>query len=306
MSQPGPFTDWQSRLVPRETAPPHSGDQPDNLPPRFQFSQNSLQDYVDCARRFQLRYALGQRWPAAEAEPIEEYERLARQGTEFHRLVQRHQMGIPEAALRPVEQPLADWWDAYLTFPPEDLPGGLRLPETQLSTALGDHRLLARFDLLAIDPGERIVIVDWKTGLRRPPRDVLARRLQTRVYPLVAIEAGAHLFGGEIAPEQVALMYWYAADPARPEVFSYSADRYAADRAYLSGLIEEITTRREAIWPLTPDERHCRYCVYRSLCDRGIAAAPLDAMESAEADVLDDEVDFDFEFELSDIDEIAF
>ena len=44
------------------------------LPPTFQFSQNSLQDYVDCPRRFQLRYLLRQPWPAVESEPLSEYE----------------------------------------------------------------------------------------------------------------------------------------------------------------------------------------------------------------------------------------
>lgn len=300
MSEQGPFAHWRQALE-RRGAPPQEHYPGDRLPPAFQFSQNSLQDYVDCARRFQLRTIEGVRWPAAESEPIEEHERFMQQGSEFHLLVQRHLLGIPAAQLTPTDYPLAEWWDAYLRTPPSDLPASVRLPEVQLSTPLGEHRLLAKFDLLAIDPGQRAVIVDWKTTRSRPTRDVLARRLQSRVYPFVLVEAGAHLFGGPLDPQQVSLIYWFAADPAAPEVFAYSQAQHEDNRAYLAGLIDEILARGEEVWPLTPDEYHCRYCVYRSLCDRGVRAGRID---EAGIEALDE--DLDFEIELESIDEIAF
>ena len=69
-------------------------------------------------------------------------------------------------------------------------------PELTLSVPLGDHRLIAKFDLLAIEPGGRAVIVDWKTGQRRQGQSWLAGRLQTRVYRYVLAQAGAHLNDG--------------------------------------------------------------------------------------------------------------
>mgnify|MGYP007064289961 CR=1 FL=1 len=38
------------------------------LPVDFQFSQNNLQDYLDCARRFELRALRRLAWPAAQSE----------------------------------------------------------------------------------------------------------------------------------------------------------------------------------------------------------------------------------------------
>ena len=305
MSSQGPFAHWRDAIQPREGAGASSSpDQPDNLPPLFQFSQNSLQDYADCARRFQLRYVDGQRWPAAESEPIEDQERLMEHGTEFHLLVQRHILGIPVEKLVPQEQPLSDWWDAYLSFPPESLPETQRLPEIQMTTPISaSHRLMARYDLLAVDPGERIMIVDWKTTQSRPSRDILARRLQTRVYPFVLAEAGAHLFGGPVPPEAISLVYWFAESPAQPETFIYNSAQYAEDRAYLQSMIDEIVTQADLVWPLTTDDFHCKYCIYRSLCERGIRAGRLENA-GAEATALD--VDFDFEFEFDEIEEIAF
>ena len=71
------------------------------LPLNFQFSQASLSDYVDCARRFQLRYLLEQPWPAVEAEPLLERERVMALGQRFHKLIQQHIEGLPAEALTP-------------------------------------------------------------------------------------------------------------------------------------------------------------------------------------------------------------
>ncbi len=300
MSGEGPFSHWQRVLLQRRMLP-EASEPTDRLPPAFQFSQNSLQDYADCPRRFQLRYIQGVRWPAAESEPLEEHERFMEQGTAFHRLVQQHLLGIPAERLTPTEHPLAEWWEAYLRTPPPNLPATLRLPEAQLSTPIGAHRLLAKFDLLAIDPGQRAVIVDWKTTRTRPPREALARRLQSRVYPFMLVEAGAYLFGEPIQPQQVTLIYWFAHDPTVPEVFTYSRDQHEENRAYLTTLIDDILTRSDPVWTLTEDEFHCRYCVYRSLCDRGVRAGRLD---EGGLEALD--VDFDFEIDLEAVEEIAF
>ena len=85
------------------------------LPPGFQFSQGSLQDYVDCPRRFQLRYLLRVAWPALEAEPALENERHLRQGAAFHRLVHQHVLGLPPERLsRTVtDEAVRRWWRNY-------------------------------------------------------------------------------------------------------------------------------------------------------------------------------------------------
>jgi hypothetical protein len=44
------------------------------LPGDFQFSQASLQDYVDCPKRFPLCYLMKLSWPAIQAEPVSEHE----------------------------------------------------------------------------------------------------------------------------------------------------------------------------------------------------------------------------------------
>jgi CRISPR/Cas system-associated exonuclease Cas4 (RecB family) len=267
-----------------------------SLPPDFQFSQGSLQDYVDCPRRFQLRYVQRVAWPALEAMPVLEHERYLQQGTAFHRLVHQHLMGLPAGRLSRMvdDDDLRRWWRNYLEARPTDLPAA-RYPEVLLSAPAGGYRLVAKYDLVAVDAGEQAVIVDWKTSRRRPKRERLAERLQTMVYPYLLVRAGAHLNGAQtLHPEQVTMVYWFADTPADPERFAYDAARYRADEERLTTLIEEIASLGDDAWHLTLQERRCRFCRYRSLCQRGVAAGPLDGVDD---DLELDDFDFDLDFE---------
>ena len=120
------------------------------LPQSFPFSQSSLHDFETCPRRFKLRYLDRLRWPAVEAEPIVEAERLARLGQDFHRLVQQHLIGLEvetlTAYLTSAEDELRTWWQRYLAHRPEALATATLHPELTLSAPLRDYRLLARFE----------------------------------------------------------------------------------------------------------------------------------------------------------------
>ena len=248
----------------------------------FQFSQASLQAYVDCHRRFQLRYVLMQPWPALIVDSPAEAERQMQRGATFHQLAQQHTLGLDPALLASTihDDVLAGWWQTYLRQPPPRLPEAVRRAEVVVTAPLAGHRLLAKFDLLAVDPGERITIVDWKTSLTPPSRATLERRMQTRVYRYLAVEAAASYNGGQPPrPEQVEMIYWFANDGGSIQRFTYDAGQHAADRDELATRIREIAQRDEDIWPLTPYEQRCQYCNYRSLCERGVRAGFLGALD---------------------------
>lgn len=269
----------------------------EDSPPDLQFSALSLQDYVDCPRRFQLRYVRRLAWPALEMEPPLESERHLQQGAAFHRLVHQHVLGFsPERLSDAVTgESLCRWWHNYLAQPPADLPP-CRYPELVLSGPVSGHRVVAKLDLIAVDAGKRAVIVDWKTSRKRPRRAWLAGRLQTRVYPFLLVRAGADLNGGQqIRPGQIEMVYWFADYPARPERFAYDAAQYQADEMYLAALIEEIKQRGNGDFPLTAQERRCRYCVYRSLCQRGVRAGAFG--QAGDEPELDEGFDVALDFE---------
>src|SRR5689334_910809 len=130
----------------------------------FTFSQSSLQDYTDCARRFQLRYIERLQWPAIETAPILENERRQIEGQQFHRIVQQSLIGLPaEKLTRMANTPdLSRWWNNFLTQGPSR-EGFDLYTEAVLSAPVGAHRLVAKYDLVAVRPGEQAIIFDWKT-----------------------------------------------------------------------------------------------------------------------------------------------
>ncbi len=159
--------------------------------------------------------------------------------------------------------------------------------------------MVAKFDLLIITP-ERVLIIDWKTAERPPSRDQLLTRWQTKLYPYVVVQASAELTGEEIPPERVQMVYWFANAPHNPVTFTYSADQHATTHAELNALLPGIAS--QATFDKTLEERRCNYCVYRSLCERGVQAGDMDALP--DADDFNAEVDLDIP--LDQIGEVSF
>jgi hypothetical protein len=248
----------------------------------FVFSQSSLQDYSDCPRRFQLRYIDQLQWPAVETEPVLENERRQQEGQIFHRVIQQHLIGLPAEKLsRMANTPnLSRWWANYLAtnFYMFDY---TQYTELTLTTPVENYRLMAKYDLVAVKPGKRVLIFDWKTYHKRPRDEWMASRLQTRVYRAMLVQAGAFLNeGNPFPPDQIEMIYWYANYPTEPAHFPYNTAIHERDWNAITGLLKEIGNHR--YFPLTEDEKKCAYCPYRSYCNRGAKAGATDEMTETE------------------------
>ncbi|MEX1019493.1 MAG: PD-(D/E)XK nuclease family protein [Litorilinea sp.] len=302
------------------------------FPDDFAFSQSSLQAYEDCPRRFWLAYVQQLPWPALEAAPALEYEQQLRWGSVFHKLVERAETGLHVPAAN-LPTPLAEWWDAYANHRPRDLDLGRREVEFVLNATLtrsgqsppdqaeqdatvpgAIYRVAAKYDLIAIVEDGPIIIVDWKTGARRPRPETIQRKWQTALYPFVLVESAANLDWGPIDPERIELRYWFTAEPENPIIFRYSRLRHEETRTRLTATVREIFAGvGERDFPKIPDTeanrlRFCQFCIYRSRCDRGISAGPLDETLN---DTLDTSLDENLlanalDFTLDDVGELAF
>jgi predicted RecB family nuclease len=276
-----------------------------SLPDGFIFSQSNLQDYVDCQRRFQLRYILHQAWPAVEAEPYIENEIRIEQGARFHQIVHQHLVGIPQEKISisvTGDVTVESWWNNYLqsissgVLKPLYESGLVKFEEISLAISIGKFRLVAKYDLLIIQPQERWTILDWKTSNKHPKRRWLEDRLQTHIYPYVLTGAGGKLVGsGGIDPNNIEMIYWFTNHPSQPEHFSYSASTFHEDARYLNNLISTVSQKDDPVFPLTPDIKRCLYCTYRSLCNRGIGAGDLQHLEEWMEPDIPDEVSIDFD-----------
>jgi len=276
------------------------------LPPGFDFSQSNLKDYLDCPYRFYLQYILHTKWPALLVDDAAEFELRGKAGARFHRLIQQYLLGLPESRLNEVAEAdpnpfFVQWWENFLAFVPPYLEGQ-RYVESTLSTRLGTHRLVAKYDLI-LAQDEKLLIFDWKTSRKRPKKAWLLDRVQTKLYRLILTQAGSNLSSrGIINPEEVTMNYWFASHPEVPISLSYSKKTYEEDIGFFEGVIQEILDRKAENFFRTDDLDKCRYCVYRSHCDRGIQAGDLETFDSFGME----EEDFELELDFDEIREIEF
>jgi RecB family exonuclease len=269
-----------------------------NVADDFVYSQSALQDYGDCARRFELRYIEEVRWPALETQSVLEFEETMRRGQAFHHLLHQHALGVPpevlEATIRDAE--MRAWWDACFRWQAGRLPAE-RHPEITLTIGVDDYLLMAKYDLIARTEEGQFLIVDWKTGKSKRPAS-LASKMQTLVYPFVLSRGGAWLNGGApIAPERITMIYWFAED-GRAVEFTLTGEKLEADGRRLASILAEIAGRFE--FPMATEERPCRFCVYRSLCERGETASRLEELDE------DEDVPDEVLLDLDALEEIAF
>ena len=246
------------------------------------FSQSSLQSLENCPRQFQLRYLDKISWPAISAEPAEKYQDNILRGNKFHLLCQQYFAGIPAEELTAGihDSELKVLWQNFLEFISQQ---NFRRcsAESIMTMPFGTHRLVAKTDLVAEISPDRYQIYDWKTSSSILEKSALSARLQTIMYPYLFTQAGKGFFSDqEIQPGQVEMIYWYAHHPESPQIFHYSEklENYAIEKiSKLIGLYEKLRSTAE-IFPLTDNLETCRYCVYRSLCDRGGQAGSVELL----------------------------
>lgn len=239
-------------------------------------------------------------WPADDVQEALKSEQFMENGRIFHELVHRDILGIPVKA--PANQEIARWWQHFQEYRPADVEGE-KYPEKTLVGKIGDNVLVATYDLIVITPDETAHIFDWKTWRHPEKKTNLRERLQSRIYPYLLVEAASTLEPGlELVPENIQMHYWFTEQPHAPRVLSYNSALYAEDDAYLKGLVNEILQTEAGNFPKTDRELQCKFCPYRSYCDRGAVAGSFE-----EADEFD-ETDLAMELlgDLDDYEAVAF
>lgn len=269
------------------------------LPVDFIFSQQNLQDFMDCPQRFYLHSIQKLDWPAVETEPVLEQEKLVDLGYRFHLLIQQVLSGVPRELIESMiqETQLLRWWNAFQQL---DLNLSRRnfFAEESLVAPFEGRRIMAKFDLLLFDPQGQILIYDWKTSRVKPTRSHYINRAQTMVYPFVLTLAGNSLSGiPQVDPAQIEMRYWFPEFPESTISFFYSAEQHERIFQKLTGLISDINNRNsQRDFEKTDNLQLCKYCRYRSLCDRGVGAE-----EPTEGEVIAHEEEsnpFDQDFDL--------
>ncbi len=245
------------------------------FPSGFHFSQSSLQDYINCPRRFLLRYVKKLEWPAPITEPIEEREKHLNNGRSFHLLIQQYLAGLDPVRLEnSIHDPdLKKWWNNFMLNHPLADKKGTFLTEQLFTTWVNTWPLDAKYDLLVLHP-EQAMILDWKTNQYPPKPKSFLQAIQTQVYLYVLCQVWPSFYGHSTRPAytQLSMKYWFANFPQETITIQYSEDLHHAFEERLKNLIQSISQSEESDFVATDDQRKCILCEYRSWCERGIYA----------------------------------
>jgi len=272
----------------------------------FSFSQSSLQDFSTCPKKFYLRYIQKLTWPAQQTKESLDMEVHIHRGARFHHLIHQYFLGIPLSKLNQIAEsdPYPEfhlWWESFQEFMKIE-PENQYFPELTLQTPIAGSNLIAKFDLVKIN-GNNLTIFDWKTSQKQPKREILLKRLQTRVYLyMITKEYSSLVESISIQPENIQMIYWQAIFPEHIETINYSTAALIADEKYLSHLIQQIGCMEDEDFIKTNNDRACSYCNYRSLCDKGIVAGSINELDA-------DPEQFDlstFDIDLDQIEEIRY
>ncbi len=266
--------------------------------PDFRFSAQSLQDYIDCPRRFELRYIQKLDWPAEESKPYLDFELFRQRGNLFHTCVDRYFHHVDPRAIESQlqDEELRVWWRNFMDFI-KNRQFKTASSEITYQTGLNEQSLIAKYDLLVQTETGTFTIFDWKTkaGKKDPIRKFYAEKMQTHIYPYVLSRSAALTAEKKpIDPAQVELVYWFPQFPEQAFSFPYSSIIMLEDEKLLSDLIQEIIQKAVGTFEKTEEKKRCSFCVYRSYCERGKQAGNLFEGE-AEFNFDVDDLDLDIE-----------
>ncbi len=261
-------------------------------------NQSAFQDFLDCPRRFELRFLNETSWPAAQGSPLLKFERLTEIGNRFHQLCQQFFIGIDKELLSSsiTDPMLRDLWDSFLPYG-RSIQSNPSISEQILRIPFGVHFLDAKFDLIVQLPNDSLLIIDWKTAATKPSRTTLANRVQTYLYPYILHHAGGDLFPNSLNnSSSITMQYYYPLSSNPEEIFTYSDEEEKRTQQKITALIDQIEEKMErpSHFPLTEEQKCCNYCLYRSYCERGFDTSPLPlGLELEEEDLTNVHFDFD-------------
>ncbi|OUC14399.1 MAG: hypothetical protein B0A82_12325 [Alkalinema sp. CACIAM 70d] len=249
----------------------------------MRLSQGQLSLLSSCPRKFQYLILEQLAVPTVPEESL----RLA-EGSQFHRLLQQWDLGLPIDPLAATHPALKNWFDAFLAAAPQILTlegesQPLRQSEQSRTIALADHVLVAVYDLLLLGRSQAHIL-DWKTYPKPPQVRHLEHQWQTRLYLYLLAETSHYL------PDSLAMTYWFfqgREGQATPQSITLHWDQQRHDRTHqelvqllthLSQWLTQYETAGMDFPQAAPSSPLCQTCAFAVSCQRhGPPDLPCDA-----------------------------
>lgn len=247
-------------------------------PSILSLSQTHLALLETCPRRFQ--YIFDQ---SLAVPPKLDGQEAAQWGSQFHLLMQQQAMGMPIDVMATANEDMVAKVEALKQKAPHlfrpQPQERLRQSEHQRTLAFNGYVFTVIYDLVVLT-SKSGMIVDWKTYLKPPPKQYLARDWQTRLYLYVLKETT------ELMPEQLTMVYWFVRHrdeqgndlPPSAYRFTYTVQQHEQTRKDLLRLTDRLSRLRQlGEFPKTDYRDRCSQCPFQIRCQRvNINDLPLD------------------------------
>lgn len=245
---------------------------------KFIFSQHNLQDFVDCPRRFELKYLMRLNWPSPISNPIQQHQQWTDRGTTFHSLAHAFFCGISKdqilSSIR--DNYIKNWFINFTEFLDKFNNSFFWWSEKKFNSKFYGFTFTSIFDAITCLEDGSLLILDWKTSKKIPRKEYMAATIQTILYPCILYSNQAAVEKQVSTPiKQLEMIYWFSEFPDQPIKFEFSQKEIELNTTKLSDLALKISQLKLGEFKLTDDLKKCSFCIFRSLCNRGSIAGNL-------------------------------
>ena len=229
-------------------------------------SQGHLKVLTECPRKFEHTYL------DLLAAPLAPEQRTNMQwGSDFHRLMQQRELGLPIEPFLATDPQLAQTVHSLMAVAPDLFasdPQVSRDSEHVRTLLIKDYLFTAIYDLVLLGP--KAQIIDWKTYGK--PRNLarLAQDWQTRLYLYVMAATSDYL------ATDISFTYWFVLNQPQPQSakFQYSHTLHQQTHQELQRILQQLDRwledyQRQQHFPQVPiGSQLCTTCHFASRCDR--------------------------------------
>lgn len=239
-----------------------------------QVSSDALKSWSRCRRQFYYKHVKKLQWPS----DIQHF----RLGKDVHKLLDYQARGLDCSLLlnqSPMDVRLS--WQKLMNHPVVQWPVVANEWAFHVPVALQPERpqgrvewLTGRIDRVARD-GDKIIVIDWKTGTGVPKNPEVDWQTRLYMYALVEVAqtpSAADLDlnrNGPLQPEQVSFLYVEVkadqSTPIRLVPLAYNRAQHESTRQVLQSILRQMAVEEDYAIPengVCPD----KYCSYRSIC----------------------------------------
>lgn len=255
-----------------------------------QWSTDAFKSWSRCRRQFYYKHVKAMQWPADQSN--------FRLGRDVHKLLDYQARGLDcDLLVSGAPEDVRRSWTKLMAHPITQLPVLANEWAFHVPIALGDQLpglleeqrgnngrvewLTGRIDRVARD-GDRLLVIDWKTGTAVPPQP--EADWQTMIYRYAVVEVASSPSAADLGfnlpkpgqenaaasplrPEQVTFVYVEVkadeSTPIRPVEITYSAEEHAKVAQLLRDTLTWMLSEEDYV---VTDPCPDRFCAFRPIC----------------------------------------